>query len=342
MAKYRYVNTKFWTDGYVSTLDPTERLIFLYLLTNPSTSICGIYEITLRRVAFDTGIDQSVITIILNRLEKDGKVMYRQDWVAIKNFIKHQTVNPKIQAGISYELVGKPKELIDFIEWEEKVPRERRIRKKLPITVKRKVMEMGGHRCASCGEMEADKLEIDHIIPLVVGGSDKPENLQILCRSCNGKKNADLRWNKDGSASYSTPKKMGGLSHSNTNSNTNSKKNTPAAKAAAAPKKKVDKNDDQSQSFEEYLELMRASPQKHIKLIGEYADQIKPEFTTVGQWRVFTKRNLRAANDLSVYNQDQIEKAFECLEKDLKSDRNRSGFITRWTLETLLGYVVKK
>ncbi len=120
-------------------------------------------------------------------------------------------------------------------------------------------------------------------------------------------------------------------------------KKIPATEVAAPPPKKKPetKKDDQSQSLEEYLELMRASPQKHINVIGEYADQIKPDFKTVGQWRVFTKRNLRAANDLSVYSQDQIEKAFAKLEKDIKSDKNRSGFITRWTLETLLGYVTK-
>ena len=55
------VNTKFWDDTYIVTLDPIEKLLYLYFLTNPLTNICGIYEIQLRRVAFDTGIDKEVV-----------------------------------------------------------------------------------------------------------------------------------------------------------------------------------------------------------------------------------------------------------------------------------------
>lgn len=32
------------------------------------------------------------------------------------------------------------------------------------------------------------KLEIDHIIPECNGGSSEPENLQLLCRGCNRRK----------------------------------------------------------------------------------------------------------------------------------------------------------
>lgn len=43
-----------------------------------------------------------------------------------------------------------------------------------------------GLSCAKCLSLE--NLEIDHIIPKSMGGSDSLENLQILCRSCNRKK----------------------------------------------------------------------------------------------------------------------------------------------------------
>ena len=42
MAKFRYVNTRFWDDSYVAELSPLEKLAFLYLLTNSLTTIAGV------------------------------------------------------------------------------------------------------------------------------------------------------------------------------------------------------------------------------------------------------------------------------------------------------------
>lgn len=42
------------------------------------------------------------------------------------------------------------------------------------------------HKCKYCGS--TNKLEIDHIIPLAMGGSNDLDNLQILCKKCNRKK----------------------------------------------------------------------------------------------------------------------------------------------------------
>ena len=47
-----------------------------------------------------------------------------------------------------------------------------------------------GYVCAHCGNVFSDRryLNVDHIIPMNQGGLSVPDNLQILCRSCNGKK----------------------------------------------------------------------------------------------------------------------------------------------------------
>lgn len=50
------------------------------------------------------------------------------------------------------------------------------------------VFERDGFACRKCGSGE--RLSIDHIKPVVDGGSNDPENLQTLCVSCNSKKGA--------------------------------------------------------------------------------------------------------------------------------------------------------
>ena len=117
MSKQRYINTKFWDDSYIIKLDPIEKLLFLYLLTNPLTNIAGIYEITLKRIAFDTGIDQDMTLNILNRFNKDKKAYFIDSWVILSNFPKYQNheENPKIKQGIDLIIKELPINILESI-----------------------------------------------------------------------------------------------------------------------------------------------------------------------------------------------------------------------------------
>lgn len=106
------IDTRFWDDNYVSNLDPIEKLLFLYFLTNPSTNICGIYELPLKSIAADTGIDKEMVIKVINRFEKEGKIFYRNGWIGVKNFIKHQNQNsPHVKKGIDRELESVPEDI---------------------------------------------------------------------------------------------------------------------------------------------------------------------------------------------------------------------------------------
>jgi len=113
MAKQRIVNTKFWDDSYITSLTPTEKLLFLYLITNPLTNISGVYELPARRVAFDIGIPQEEVDAAFAKLEKDGKLIRANGWVGVVNFIKHQSLNPKIKQGILAELRRAPEKILE-------------------------------------------------------------------------------------------------------------------------------------------------------------------------------------------------------------------------------------
>ena len=51
------------------------------------------------------------------------------------------------------------------------------------------LLEKQKHKCANCKKSVKKERHIDHIMPIVLGGSNDKKNLQILCPSCNLKKN---------------------------------------------------------------------------------------------------------------------------------------------------------
>ena len=114
MAKKRYINTKFWSDTYIVNLDPLERYLFLYFLTNEHTDISGIYELPLRRIAQETGLEDEMVKKIAARFEGEGKIIIHNSWVYIKNFNKHQVMNTSIRQGIKNSLSIVPKKVLGY------------------------------------------------------------------------------------------------------------------------------------------------------------------------------------------------------------------------------------
>jgi hypothetical protein len=57
--------------------------------------------------------------------------------------------------------------------------------------LRHEIFRRDNHTCQSCGAKAPDvKLEPDHVIPVTLGGSDDPSNLQTLCEGCNAGKSA--------------------------------------------------------------------------------------------------------------------------------------------------------
>lgn len=109
MASNRYINTSLWSDTYIRTLKTNEKLIWIYLLTNPATNIAGIYEINLDQVALDTKIGGKTVEKVFIKLQHDGKIFYKDGWIVIKNWTKHQKINPSVRLGINRVINDIPK-----------------------------------------------------------------------------------------------------------------------------------------------------------------------------------------------------------------------------------------
>lgn len=120
MSKNRMINTKFWSDNWVVELDPLERYLFLYFLTNEHTNICGIYELPLRVMSFESGIDKEMLAKMLPRFQP--KIYYLDGWIYIKNFLKHQKASGNVKLGIENGQNAVPKQIMALIKGIDNTP----------------------------------------------------------------------------------------------------------------------------------------------------------------------------------------------------------------------------
>lgn len=71
MANYRNVSMAFWEDSkVVDDFTPEDKYFYLYCLTNPHTTLCGCYEISLKQIANETGYSTDTSERLLKRLDE--------------------------------------------------------------------------------------------------------------------------------------------------------------------------------------------------------------------------------------------------------------------------------
>ncbi|EPY2276554.1 DnaD domain-containing protein [Clostridium sporogenes] len=95
MAKYRQLYTEFWNDSFVLELDPEEKYFYIYLLTNPNTSQCGIYELPKKIIEMQTGYKGETVDKLLKKFEEYKKIIYSEETkeIIILNWVKYNEPN---------------------------------------------------------------------------------------------------------------------------------------------------------------------------------------------------------------------------------------------------------
>lgn len=92
-------------------------------------------------------------------------------------------------------------------------------------------------------------------------------------------------------------------------------------------------------SLDQFVLMTRGSAYRHIRLIGEYADEREFGYTTRGQWRQFGIRNLRIARQLAPFFDAQIAQALVRLHKDYEKMERKEGSKGKWGMETIIKYL---
>jgi HNH endonuclease len=65
-------------------------------------------------------------------------------------------------------------------------------RRQIPLNLRFMVMKRDRYRCRICNRAGVE-LEVDHIVPVSQGGSDRMDNLQTACQDCNRGKGSQLQ-----------------------------------------------------------------------------------------------------------------------------------------------------
>ena len=85
MAIYRTVSISFWSDSKVTDdFTPEDRYFYLYLFTNPHTSLSGCYEISIKQMALELGYSQDTCNRLIER------------FISIHNVIRHSKETKEI------------------------------------------------------------------------------------------------------------------------------------------------------------------------------------------------------------------------------------------------------
>jgi len=117
MATQRYISTSFWDDEWIQTLDPSEKLLYLYLMTNPLTTIAGAYKLSIRRICFDTGFNSDTVTHILAKFQNAKKAYHFKEYLILPSWPKHQKweIKQTIKKGIDFELAKIPDDVKSYM-----------------------------------------------------------------------------------------------------------------------------------------------------------------------------------------------------------------------------------
>lgn len=113
----RSINTGIWSDSFIENLTPIDKLIWFYLLTNQHTNMIGIYQISIRRICFETGLEQETVRKAFEGFQRLSKAIVivlkdSSEWVFLPNWSKNQSMNPNMIKAAIKQFDSLPNELI--------------------------------------------------------------------------------------------------------------------------------------------------------------------------------------------------------------------------------------
>lgn len=114
-----------WTDPWMQSLSAIPKLLFFYLWTNDHRNLACLYQISVKTMIDESGLNENEIRDSLAKL--DPKVRYDWDnhicWVRSfvkRQFLRYGHISPKIVSGITKNLITLPQGhpfIIEFLDF---------------------------------------------------------------------------------------------------------------------------------------------------------------------------------------------------------------------------------
>ncbi|HEX9061743.1 MAG TPA: hypothetical protein VF941_16310 [Clostridia bacterium] len=100
--KTRIMHTKIWDDNFFSELDATNKLLFIYFLTNEHANLCGIYELTDKRILFETGVTSKQLQESKELFSEADKILFKDGWIKLVNSEKYNNYTSSEKTSKAY------------------------------------------------------------------------------------------------------------------------------------------------------------------------------------------------------------------------------------------------
>lgn len=111
MADYRQIHTHIWKDSWFVDLEPDYKLLFIYLFSNERANLAGLYDLSPRVIAFETGVPLEAVKSALDYFEEAGKIQRDGSMIWVKHLLRYNAGNiesPRIQTHLRSVIASIP------------------------------------------------------------------------------------------------------------------------------------------------------------------------------------------------------------------------------------------
>jgi len=106
MATFRQAHVHMWKDTWFMSLEPLDKLLFIYLFSNGQTHTSGVYEIPFPVLLLETGIEESRVRRGLTAFQNAGRVYYDEEsgHCFVRNLMRYNGANTRTNRNMRANL----------------------------------------------------------------------------------------------------------------------------------------------------------------------------------------------------------------------------------------------